>query len=256
MAAIVAPAGDCSMAMTRDCFEPRLAFLLFGSLVVCWDGFAAPSATVDEATERFFTDFDIKILRSVRAASRRTTEAPPRPSGQRGRISERPQRPELTTLPLQSRPNASPFWIMLLLSVGALEHAMIKQPNRVATWVAHKEYAAVTMVVEWWILALEIRVSRRPTKDRCGSAHTDSADERRKSAYGATERFFTDFDIKILRSVKAASAPHHRSPTSAIRPAGQDLGAPSAPGIDDTTAPIAAECQSFLDHVIAQCGHT
>src|SRR5207253_10533587 len=57
----------------------------------------------------------------------RTTEAPPRPSGRRGRISERPQRPELTTLALQSRPNASPFWIMLLLSVGALEHRMIKQ---------------------------------------------------------------------------------------------------------------------------------
>src|SRR3989442_2488481 len=52
----------------------------------------------------------------------------------------------------------------------------------------------------------------------------------------------------------AASTPHHRSPTSAIRPAGQDLGAPSAPGIDDTTAPIAAECQSFLDHVISQFG--
>src|SRR5213080_4723847 len=69
----------------------------------------------------------------------RTTEAPPRPSGRRGRISERPQRPELTTLPLQSRPNASPFWITLLLSVGALEHGMIKwiakaiRPTRVPT---------------------------------------------------------------------------------------------------------------------------
>src|SRR5258708_29615057 len=31
------------------------------------------------------------------------------------------------TLPLQLRLNASPFWIILLLSVGALEHAMIKQ---------------------------------------------------------------------------------------------------------------------------------
>jgi hypothetical protein len=48
---------------------------------------------------------------SVRLKRRRyrTTEAPPRPSGRRGRISERRQRPELTTLPLQSRPNASPF---------------------------------------------------------------------------------------------------------------------------------------------------
>jgi hypothetical protein len=58
---------------------------------------------------------------------RRTTEAPLRPSGRRGRISERPQRPESMTVPLQSRPNATPFWIMLLLSVGVLEHGMIKQ---------------------------------------------------------------------------------------------------------------------------------
>jgi hypothetical protein len=96
--------------MTRDCFEPGLAFLPLGSIVACCEGFAAPPAAADEAAERFFTDFDIKILRSVKAASHRTTEAPPRPSGRRGRISERPQRPELTTLPLQSRSNASPFW--------------------------------------------------------------------------------------------------------------------------------------------------
>src|SRR6266516_7481822 len=35
------------------------------------------------------------------------------------------------------------------------------------------------------VLALEIPVSRRPTKDPCGSARTDPADERRKSAVGA-----------------------------------------------------------------------
>src|SRR5216684_4905706 len=56
--------------------------------------------------------------------------------------------------------------------------------------------------------------------------------------------------------LKRRPTPHHRSPTSAIRPAGQDLGAPSAPGIDDTTAPIVAESQSFLDNVIAQCVRT
>jgi len=44
----------------------------------------------------------------------------------------------------------------------------------------------------------------------------------------------------------AASLPHHRSPASAIKPAGQDLRAPLAPKSDDSTAPIAAECQSFL----------
>src|SRR5258708_19494789 len=93
----------------------------------CWWGAVGAPPAAYGAAERFLTDFDIKILRSVKAASRRTTEAPPRPSGRRGRISERPQRPELTTLPLQSRTNASPFWIMLLLSVGALEYGMIKQ---------------------------------------------------------------------------------------------------------------------------------
>ena len=38
-----------------------------------------------------------------------------------------PSAPGIDALPLQSRPNASPFWIMLLLSVGAVEHGMIKQ---------------------------------------------------------------------------------------------------------------------------------
>src|SRR5262249_18840396 len=33
--------------------------------------------------------------------------------------------PGTVTVPLCSRPNASPFWIMLLLSLGVLEHGMI-----------------------------------------------------------------------------------------------------------------------------------
>jgi hypothetical protein len=37
-----------------------------------------------------------------------------------------------------------------------------------------------------------------------------------------------------------------------LEPAGQDLGTPLASGIGDSTAPIAAECQSFLDNVVAQ----
>jgi hypothetical protein len=40
------------------------------------------------------------------------------------------------------------------------------------------------------------------------------------------DRFFADFDIEILRSVDDGLAPHHRSPTSASKPAGQDLRAP------------------------------
>jgi hypothetical protein len=35
------------------------------------------------------------------------------------------KRSGLTTVPLKSRPNASPLWIILLLSLGALEHGMI-----------------------------------------------------------------------------------------------------------------------------------
>ena len=62
----------------------------------------------------------------------------------------------------------------------------------------------------------------------------------------ASDRFFAGLGIEILHSVCGVT-PHHRSPTSAIAPAGQDLGAPSAPGIVDSTAPIRADCQSFLE---------
>ena len=61
------------------------------------------------------------------AAGCRTTKAPSRPTSRRGRISERSRRPERPTLPLQSQPNASPFWIMLLLRLGATERKMILQ---------------------------------------------------------------------------------------------------------------------------------
>jgi hypothetical protein len=47
---------------------------------------------------------------------------------------------------------------------------------------------------------------------------------------------------------------HHRSPTSANKPAGQDSWAFMTPGLDDSTAPIADECQSFLDNLVAQFG--
>jgi hypothetical protein len=50
--AIVAPAGDCSMATTRDCFEPGSALLPLESIVVCCEGFTAPPAAADEAGER------------------------------------------------------------------------------------------------------------------------------------------------------------------------------------------------------------
>jgi hypothetical protein len=47
----------------------------------------------------------------------------------------------------------------------------------------------------------------------------------------AVSRFLADFDIEILRSVNSGVAPHHRSPTSAIEPAGQ--GSLSAFGAGD-----------------------
>jgi hypothetical protein len=42
----------------------------------------------------------------------------------------------------------------------------------------------------------------------------------------AGDRFFADFAIEILRSIDGGFVPHHRSPTSAIEPAGQDLKTP------------------------------
>src|SRR5215204_3415680 len=71
-------------------------------------------------------------------------------------------------------------------------------------------------------------------------------------AAGAVDGFFAGFDMEILRSVLAAYWPHHRRPTSATKPAGQDLRAHFAPGIGDSTAPLSPERQSFLDNVIAQ----
>jgi hypothetical protein len=64
MAAIVAPAGDCSMVMTRNCFEPGLAFLPLASTAFGCEGFAATAAALDPA-DRFLADFDMEILRSV-----------------------------------------------------------------------------------------------------------------------------------------------------------------------------------------------
>src|SRR5271169_2903579 len=65
----------------------------------------------------------------------------------------------------------------------------------------------------------------------------------------AAGRLFADFDMEVLRSVRRGVAPHHRSPTSAIEPAGQDLQAPLAPGFRNSTAPMAPTCKSFLDQV-------
>src|SRR6516164_2705703 len=65
IAAIVVPAGDCSIAMTRDCFELGSTLGLFTLPVVDCSGFAAGSGVIDDTTGRFLVDFDIEILRSV-----------------------------------------------------------------------------------------------------------------------------------------------------------------------------------------------
>src|SRR5207302_8036332 len=67
IAAIVVPVGDCSIAMTRDCFEPGSTLGLFTSPVVDWAGLAAGTGVVDDTTGRFFADFDIEILRFIAA---------------------------------------------------------------------------------------------------------------------------------------------------------------------------------------------
>jgi hypothetical protein len=79
IAAIVAPVGECSMAITRDCFEPAAASF------VCCDGFAAAMLEIAVAGERFLADFDIEILRSVMAAlppHHRNPAGAQRPAGQ------------------------------------------------------------------------------------------------------------------------------------------------------------------------------
>jgi hypothetical protein len=32
-----------------------------------------------------------------------------------------------------------------------LIRSLTRDPNRIATWIAHKEYAVVTLIVEWWV---------------------------------------------------------------------------------------------------------
>jgi hypothetical protein len=72
----------------------------------------------------------------------------------------------------------------------------------------------------------------------------------------AESRFFVDCDIEILRSVHGGVAPHHRSPASAMEPAGQDPRARQEPGTEQSTALFAGNCQSFLDNLIAGLGQS
>jgi hypothetical protein len=110
IAAIVAPAGDCSMAMTRDCFELGSALCGRGGLAIAsGDGFAAVVSVRAGRGDRFFADFDIETLLSVDggvAPHHRSPTSAMEPAGQD--LGAR-MRSGLTTVPLQSQPNASPF---------------------------------------------------------------------------------------------------------------------------------------------------
>ena len=65
IAAIVAPVGDCSIAITCDCFEARSGFLGFGSLAGWRVGFRVGAPAIDVPVDCFLADLDIRDPRSV-----------------------------------------------------------------------------------------------------------------------------------------------------------------------------------------------
>jgi hypothetical protein len=100
-------------------------------------GSSTPRSSRCEAADRMMSwvsvSLAIGILRWVGAASfAATTTAPPLPCSRRGRIPRRALVPGTVTVPLCSRTNASPFWIMLLLVWGGTDHAMILALEKLA----------------------------------------------------------------------------------------------------------------------------
>ena len=104
-------------------YGSSIFFPVCGGSGLCWRcGLAsgAIQSRVSRATVRTLGHWGsfVRLPAAPRAA---TTEAPPRPSGRRGRI---PKRNSLgtATVPLRSRGKASPFWIILLLVWANPEH--------------------------------------------------------------------------------------------------------------------------------------
>src|SRR5260370_33239020 len=63
IAAIVAPAGDCSIAMMRDCFDPGSALCGRGGLAIArGEGFEAVVSCGAARGDRLFADFAVQIL--------------------------------------------------------------------------------------------------------------------------------------------------------------------------------------------------
>ena len=96
-----------------------------------------------------------------------------------------------------------------------------------------------------------LRSTRRGLETRHGRDGVTLADERARQQGTQTSTYT---GAPVLDPTMRPPWPHHRRPTSATKPAGQDLWAPLAPGIGDSTAPMAAKSQSFPDNVVAQFG--
>ena len=102
------------MAMTRACFDTALSDL-DGLTAAGLDGFEVFVRFAVDFGERFFADFVIgtpSVDRGVAPHHRSPTTAVCR----RGEISMRHSARRLSAVPLQWRSDASPFWIILLLS--------------------------------------------------------------------------------------------------------------------------------------------
>src|SRR3954452_19505059 len=127
IAAIVVPAGDCSIAITRPCLDTAPTFFPASERTApgC-AGFVAATRTrldlVVWVLAGFFAGFRMGILHSVRNGPMPHRRSPISARKPAGRDPLGPIGPELDAVPLQSPKNASHFWILLLPSVGVLEH--------------------------------------------------------------------------------------------------------------------------------------
>jgi len=74
--------------------------------------------------------------------------------------------------------------------------------------------------------------------------------------YDRVRRFELGLRIVISFGFCGITCRHHRSPTSAIKPAGQDRGTRLSTGTGHTTALFVQQSQSFLDNVIAGLGQS
>jgi hypothetical protein len=89
-------------------------------------GFRLLDGVVDLAAVRFFAAFVIGISFGSGQPAGCTAEAPQKPLSRRGRIPERQKaRRKHSTVALGSHRNASPFWIILLLSLAGNQMATL-----------------------------------------------------------------------------------------------------------------------------------